>query len=54
MLDPVPLVEKPPILEMRGISKSFGAVKALSDVSFAVQEGEIHALSAKTALANRR
>ena len=33
-----------PILEMRGISKSFGAVKALSDVSFTVREGEIHAL----------
>ncbi|MGE7368412.1 multiple monosaccharide ABC transporter ATP-binding protein [Neorhizobium sp. NPDC001467] len=45
MLDPVQsLAEKPPILEMRGISKSFGAVKALSDVSFAVREGEIHAL----------
>ncbi|NSY18980.1 sugar ABC transporter ATP-binding protein [Neorhizobium sp. AL 9.2.2] len=29
---------------MRGISKSFGAVKALSDVSFTVKEGEIHAL----------
>lgn len=33
-----------PILEMRGISKSFGAVKALSDVSFSVAPGEIHAL----------
>ncbi|MDP9835468.1 putative multiple sugar transport system ATP-binding protein [Neorhizobium huautlense] len=45
MLDPVQSVaEKSPILEMRGISKSFGAVKALSDVSFTVNEGEIHAL----------
>ncbi len=45
MLDPVlSAAEKPPILEMRGISKSFGAVKALSDVSFTVREGEIHAL----------
>lgn len=33
-----------PILEMRGISKSFGPVKALSDVSFTVEPGEIHAL----------
>ncbi len=32
------------ILEMRGISKRFGAVKALSDVSFTVRAGEIHAL----------
>ena len=32
------------ILEMRGISKNFGVVKALSDVSFTVQAGEIHAL----------
>ena len=44
MLDPVLSADKPPILEMRGISKSFGAVKALSDVSFTVKEGEIHAL----------
>ncbi|MET0967840.1 MAG: multiple monosaccharide ABC transporter ATP-binding protein [Tardiphaga sp.] len=33
-----------PILEMRGISKSFTGVKALSDVSFTVEPGEIHAL----------
>ncbi|MDB5500520.1 MAG: transporter related protein [Tardiphaga sp.] len=32
------------ILEMRGISKSFTGVKALSDVSFTVEPGEIHAL----------
>ncbi len=32
------------ILEMRGISKSFGSVRALSDVSFTVRTGEIHAL----------
>jgi putative multiple sugar transport system ATP-binding protein len=44
MLAPVTAAERPPILEMRGISKSFGAVKALSDVSFTVREGEIHAL----------
>ena len=33
-----------PILEMRGISKSFGPVKALTDVTFTVEPGEIHAL----------
>src|SRR3954449_11092852 len=32
------------LLEMRGISKSFGPVKALSEVNFAVRQGEIHAL----------
>ena len=32
-----------PLLEMRGISKSFGVVKALSDVNFTVMPGEIHA-----------
>lgn len=31
-------------LSMRGICKSFGGVKALDDVSFDVQPGEIHAL----------
>lgn len=44
MLAPVTTAERPPILEMRGISKSFGVVKALTDVSFTVREGEIHAL----------
>ena len=32
------------ILEMRGIGKSFTGVKALEDVSFTVERGEIHAL----------
>jgi putative multiple sugar transport system ATP-binding protein len=32
------------ILEMRGVSKSFGNVQALRDVSFTVEPGEIHAL----------
>ncbi|WP_029618777.1 multiple monosaccharide ABC transporter ATP-binding protein [Pseudorhizobium marinum] len=44
MLAPAVSAEQLPILEMRAISKSFGAVKALSDVSFTVREGEIHAL----------
>ena len=32
------------ILEMRNITKTFPGVKALSDVTFSVREGEIHAL----------
>ena len=32
------------ILEMKGICKSFGPVKALSNVNLVVQEGEIHAI----------
>ncbi|MGI6246966.1 MAG: multiple monosaccharide ABC transporter ATP-binding protein [Pseudochelatococcus sp.] len=32
------------LLEMRGISKHFAGVKALSDVSFTVAPGEVHAL----------
>ena len=31
-------------LEFRHVSKAFGAVRALRDVSFAVEEGEAHAL----------
>ena len=34
----------PLAVEMRGICKSFGAVKALDDVSLAVEQGTIHAL----------
>ncbi|ODT47858.1 sugar ABC transporter ATP-binding protein [Devosia sp. 63-57] len=33
-----------PVIEMRGISKSFPAVKALSGVSFTCRRGEVHAL----------
>jgi putative multiple sugar transport system ATP-binding protein len=32
------------ILEMRGITKEFPGVKALSDVSMAVRRGEVHAI----------
>ena len=32
-----------PILEMRGIKKSFHGVRALSNVNLSVQPGEIHA-----------
>ncbi|MDF2602453.1 MAG: sugar transporter ATP-binding protein, partial [Methylobacterium brachiatum] len=33
-----------PVLEMRGITKTFPGVKALSDVNLTVQPAEIHAL----------
>ena len=33
-----------PLIEFRNISKSFGAVKALRDVSFDLMPGEVHAL----------
>ncbi|MGE0001040.1 MAG: ABC transporter ATP-binding protein [Fimbriimonadaceae bacterium] len=33
-----------PLLEVRGVSKSFGAVKALVDVSLDLLEGEVHAI----------
>ncbi|MDZ5698571.1 sugar ABC transporter ATP-binding protein [Chelativorans sp. M5D2P16] len=42
MTKPVP--NKAPVLEMRAISKTFGSVKALADVSFTVNAGELHAL----------
>lgn len=34
----------PPVLEMRGISKSFPGVRALESVSLSVRAGEVHAL----------
>jgi ribose transport system ATP-binding protein len=33
-----------PVLEIRNVSKHFGVVKALTDVSFSLERGEIHAL----------
>ena len=33
-----------PLLELRGISKSFGGVAALTDVDFTLRAGEIHGL----------
>jgi len=34
----------PPLLELRGLEKSFGSLRALGDVSFSVHEGEIFGL----------
>lgn len=34
----------PPALELRGITKRFGRVTALSSVDFALEQGEVHAL----------
>src|SRR5437868_65474 len=39
-----PVGERVPLLELRGISKSFGAVQALSDVRFDVYPSEVVAL----------
>ena len=33
-----------PVLEIRNVSKHFGAVKALTDVNFSLEKGEVHAL----------
>jgi ABC-type sugar transport system ATPase subunit len=35
----------PPLLELRGINKNFGAVRALTDVDLPVQAGEVTALA---------
>jgi D-xylose transport system ATP-binding protein len=37
-------VSETPILQLRGISKSFGSVQALADVDFEVRSGEVMAL----------
>ncbi len=36
--------DRPPLLEMIGVSKTFGGVHALRDVDFSLMEGEIHGL----------
>ncbi len=43
-----------PILEVKGVSKSFGAVQALRDVDFEVFNGEVVGLLAIMELENRR
>jgi rhamnose transport system ATP-binding protein len=35
---------QPPLVELRGLSKSYGGVQAASEVSFAIRAGTIHAL----------
>jgi D-xylose transport system ATP-binding protein len=37
-------VSETPLLEIRGLSKSFGSVQALTDVDFEVRDGEVMAL----------
>src|SRR5437588_12506652 len=37
-------MEPPPLLQLSGIKKSFGAVRALKGVSFDLRRGEVHAL----------
>ena len=39
-----PTPERTPLLELRGVSKRFGAVQALTEVSFDVRAGEVVAL----------
>ncbi len=36
---------RPPVLEVRGVTKLFGATRALDDVSFALRAGEVHGLA---------
>src|SRR5262249_32728890 len=40
----IPGVASPVVLSLRGVSKAFGAVQALRDVSVDCRAGEIHAL----------
>ena len=42
------------IVEMRKITKAYRGVPAVREVDFTLKEGEIHALLARTAPANRR
>ncbi len=48
-LEPLPqgvpnMTEGAPLLELRGVSKVFGAVRALSDVNFTAEQGKVTAL----------
>jgi ribose transport system ATP-binding protein len=43
-MSPADARSTPPVLEIRGLSKAFPGVRALDDVSFAVNAGDVHAL----------
>ena len=40
-------------IEIRNVSKRFGATAALSDVSMSVEAGQMHGCSGRTARANQ-
>jgi rhamnose transport system ATP-binding protein len=37
--------ETPPLIELRGIGKSYGGARALSDISFSIQRGMVHGIA---------
>ncbi len=41
---PAPAADAPAILEVKGLSKNFGGLKALSDIDLSVPKGSIHAI----------
>jgi rhamnose transport system ATP-binding protein len=47
------MAEQQPILALDSVSKSFGAVAAVQNVSFPLYAGEAHALVGETAPASR-
>jgi hypothetical protein len=44
---------RPPMLAMRGVSKTFGRARVLNDVDLTLHSGEVHRCSARTARASR-
>jgi ABC-type sugar transport system ATPase subunit len=43
-----------PLVQLRGVSKDFRGVLAISNVDFEIRPGEIHAILGRTARANPR
>ena len=47
------MTERTPLLELKGVSKRYGGIAALTDVDFKAYSGEIHAVLGQNGAGNK-